>query len=164
MKLKNLSKKIAKWGLIFTSPFWPLWIEAPTELVSTIYPNVKNRHEAYQILEEEKQKLGIQKPVDLRIYDNNELREVFIGGYSGISSDGRGFTIGANIGDLDRILLRHELYHIYRGDCDKKVGETKGDDIEYFMPKKENPLCLGPKYFYIIEPRAKIYSITRIKF
>ena len=76
MKLKNLSKKIAKWGFIFTSPFWPLWIEAPTELVSTIYPNVKNRHEAYQILEEEKQKLGIQKPVDLRIYDNNELREV----------------------------------------------------------------------------------------
>lgn len=165
MKFKKLIGKIAKWGLIATSPIWPIWINAPTELVETIYPNVKNRQEAYQILKEEKSRLGIQKSIDLRIYDNNELREVYIKGYSGVSFDGEDFVIGANIGDLDRILLRHELYHIQRGDCTKKVGETKQNDLDYFrMLREKNPNSLGhPKYFYLQEPRADIYSVTGIR-
>ena len=163
MSIKNIAKKVTKWGIVLTSPLWPLWISAPTELVEAIYPEVKNRQEAYQILEEEKQKLGILKLVDLRIYDNNELKEVYIKGYSGISQDGDGFTIGANISDLDRILLRHELYHIYRGDWTRRVGNSKEDDLGYFMPRKENPSLGHPKYFYLMEPRANIYSVTGIK-
>jgi hypothetical protein len=166
MRFKNIAKKVTKWGVILTSPLWPIWIWAPTDLVETIYPNVKNQQEAYRILEEEKNKLGIKKPVDLRVYENDELREFGSQGYSGISSDGEGFTIGANIGDLDRILLRHELYHIHRGDCEKypkRVGKTKEEDLEYFMPRKENPSLGPPEYFYLMEPRANIYSITGIK-
>ena len=51
MKFKSIAKKVTKWGVIITSPLWPIWVWAPTDLVETLYPNVRNQQEAYQILE-----------------------------------------------------------------------------------------------------------------
>ena len=168
MKFKSIAKKVAKWGVIITSPLWPIWVWAPTDLVETLYPNVRNQQEAYQILEEEKDKLGIKSPIDLRIYENNELREFGSQGYSGKLSKKDGFAIGINRKDLNRIVLRHELYHIFRGDCERapnEIDETKDDVLEYYRKlRKVNPNSLGPpKYFYLMEPKANIYSITGIK-
>lgn len=161
MKFKKLIGKIAKLCLIVTSPMWPLWIAAPTELIETLYPNVKTTQEAHKILEQEKKKLGMTDQVRLRIYEKDELRELYINGYSGKKHDGSGFIIASNMSDLDRILIRHELYHIHKD----KVGhafETKQADLDY---KKSSKRSLGyvSKYFYMLEPRANIYSVTGIR-
>ena len=46
-------------------------------------------------------------------------------------------------GSRNRTTIRHELYHIYRGDCDRPAGF-----------RKEHPL----RYLFVAEPRAMIYE------
>ena len=163
MKLKQKICKLLKWGAILTSPFFPVWIWGPTDLVETLYPNA-TQQQAVRIIEEEKSKLDINEPVDLIVYPNNELREFYVQGYCGISPDREGYVIGANLRDLDRILIRHELYHIKK---DKKkfdgtIIENSKTALDYFRhPNSEIKQSLDT--FYFMEPRANIYSITGIK-
>lgn len=167
MKMKKIIKKIVKWG-VFTTPLWPIWVWGLTDLVEKVYPNIKTQQEAYQILGEEKNKLGMRDSIDLRIYENNELREFGVQGYAGKLSKENSLIIGVNRRDLSRILLRHELYHLHKEEIkplEDPNDETKEGALNYYRKlRKGNKLLGTPKHFFLMEPRANIYSITGIKF
>ena len=162
MKTSKLMKKLAIWGIVYTSPLWPIWLSIPQEIVRTMWPKIESIQEAQKIIDEEKIKLGINNPVELRIYDKGELREIHSAGYCAKNTNSDGFVIGANKRDLTRILIRHELYHLKRDIAViAESKSTKQEDIRFL--KKQDEDGFNPKYFYLMEPRANLYSISGIK-
>ncbi len=169
---RALKKELLGFVLILAIAGFPILDRVSTNLIRKIYPNIKTTQKACTILNQEKNKLGIKEEIELRVYENDELEEFGVGGYSAKSNNG--FVIGSNIGELDRILIRHELYHIYR-DKDSFIGyvnDNKQDDLDEYRQEKERMYNLSRisllkhkiMYDFVQEPRANIYSVTGIKF
>lgn len=72
----DLTRRVMFGGAMLTLPVYPLWVAVPREIVEEVSPNFKDEQETYSILEEEKRKLGIEEPINLRIYENNELEKL----------------------------------------------------------------------------------------
>ena len=102
-------------------------------------PKINNQINLKKILEKEKKQAGIkedkiiyvtisknEKEVSQAIKISEKEYEIFL------------FNDGRNLGTL-----RHELYHIADGHCDKPYNSLK--------------------YFFIQEPKATIYQLTGIK-
>jgi len=164
--IKSIVKEVCRAGLglaVSTLPaLYPFWVKAPASFVKVVWPNIESREEADRILEEEKRALGIGEDVSLRIYEDDGLRETGVLGYSALDPKGEGYVIGVNRSDLDRLLLRHELYHIHKGDVTASAGRSKEEDLELLKRKNDINACC--KYYFLQEPRAELYSFTGVRF
>jgi hypothetical protein len=137
-------------------PYLP---SAVSGLAKTVWPNADSMAEAHKILEEEKENIGIDDDMVLRVYENDELSEVGSNGYSAFGPDGKGYVIGVNKSSLDRILIRHELAHIKNGDVTKRAGMDKDEDLDLLREQRGyNPDAL--EYHLSQEPRAVLYSVS----
>ena len=121
-----------------------------------------------QIIKEESKKLGLDAKFELRIYENDELSSINVNGYSGKNRDG-GFVIGSNKSNLDRILIRHELYHIARGDLKDDesayAGKSKTEDMKLLTQQYGESFdgATALNYLYFKESAVNLYSWSGIK-
>ena len=104
---------------------------------------IKFNQELVEVINEEAIKLGL---------DTNKIKFATALPYRhDIVSSGKSedfyYIILDTDGSRNRGTIRHELYHIYRGDCDKGVSI------------KTSPFY----YLFIAEPRAMIYEYFKIK-
>jgi len=87
------------------------------------------------IVEEEAKKLGL---------DPSKIDAKYNGEVNGSRKNGERYDIHLKRDFLStRPTVKHELYHIYRGDCDEK--------------------CSKWKYLFVNEPRAITYELTGLK-
>lgn len=173
MKTRKNRKGVMKIGILatlLTSLTYPLIVNTATKPIRYLWPNAKNSTEVREIIEEEKRKLGLTQSIELRIYEKDELKRFDVGGYIGKNPNGEGLILGANASKLDRILIRHELYHVANGDLSEELfelGETKKEDMENIRLFREGKTARPNQvlnYWFNQEPSADIYSITGFRF
>ncbi|HLC53828.1 MAG TPA: hypothetical protein VJK03_04770 [Candidatus Nanoarchaeia archaeon] len=141
-------------GMIAVSP---LLLHGITELEHELSPTAKTREGACIMLQEEKEKLGIDAPIELRIFEDDSLKEKGVLAYTGRHPK-EGYTIGASKSSLNRIIFRHELYHVKR-DCLATVSETKEGDL----PLLQRRYFFNGRNYFIEEPRANLYALFGIR-
>jgi hypothetical protein len=157
----NLKEKI------FLGLFCAAALVNPITLQIATTPNLQTKlsqAEAEQVLEEEKKNLEITIPVEYQwgTTDNDWY-------FAALARhpDRETAVIFADSKNIDRVLIRHELYHLYKAGGIStlvKVGrnpkETRAvlDDL-FKDPTKV--ISLGYLLYY--EPAANLYSITGIR-
>ncbi len=99
--------------------------------------------ELEQILNEEATKLGIN-PDKIKFVPHENM---------GVSKKDETYFFFINKNSIwcNRSIIKHELYHIFKGDCDKYMG------------KSAKQVFLTPYYWFIAEPRATLYGAFGIK-
>ena len=166
--MKKIAKRIATALLVTLPMLYPVYPALVQKSISMTWPNASTHQEAYSILSQEKKKLDIDEPITLRIYENDELKEVNVNAYSALKKSG-GYVIGINKSSLDRIILRHELTHIKNGDYKsikgKQVyaGDSKEEDIAILKEQRESGDFPLASYCYYMEPIADFYSFSGIR-
>ncbi len=102
-------------------------------------PKIENQVSLKKILEKERKQAGIKEDEIIHVtISKNEKESSYSIKISEKEYEIFLFNYGRNLG-----VLRHELYHIADGHCDKPYN---------FL-----------KYFFIQEPKATIYQITGLK-
>ncbi len=155
----NLKQKI------FLGLFCAATLVNPLTIKCATAPNLQDKlsqEEAEAILREEKNNLEITIPVEYQ-WGTCEGYGAALGRHP----DKEAAIIFADPKKIDRVTIRHELYHLYQqGDISNlaKVGknpaETKATLDLYF----ENfILTFSWRFFLYEEPAADLYSITGIR-
>ena len=110
-----------------------------TVVSATFSQKIRTQKELVSIVDEEAKRLGIDKSIISTLHDKLEW-------CSGKRYDG---SYGLHIGGFlaKRSVVRHELYHIFKGDCDE---DHNGD-------------YNGLRYQFIKEPRAILYETFGIR-
>ena len=160
---KNL-RKYTLWLLIASAPF-PIYSALFFSAIQDISPKIKTIEEAHEVLGEEKSKLGIEDKVAIIINDEDKLKKIKIGGFCGRNDEG--YVIGADMSNLSRFLLKHELYHLFRDGCPKfrPTIEHFVEDAKIKANGESSIRNLAPnlKFYYFEEPRANIYALTGLR-
>ena len=105
---------------------------------------IRNKKELGIILEEEASKLGLNnKNISARF----GLAEGHVGEANKLGN--KNYEIVLDSFGQDKSCLKHELYHIYRGDCE---GAKYNKNLKSFI-----------KYLFLEEPRAVLYESFGIK-
>lgn len=177
--LKREKKKIATLAICLAG--YPIVLKFAEEFRGFLSPTL-SKEQAYKVIEEEKEKIGMRKdiPISLIVYDHNELSAAAYASGASTVLKANDLVVGAviisNKDSLDRVLIRHELYHLMKDnlindrftqlDGPLRIDESgiKSEGLSS-IPKvfKEKPLCDQIKYLYGIESRATLYSTTGIK-
>ena len=105
---------------------------------------VTSSKELELVIQEEAEKLGIDFN-RIRIVNNRKCPEV--------SKREDHYELSIDIYSIfcTRRVIRHELYHIFRGDCEK------------FDNQSNLPNVLNPYYLFVAEPKATIYGLFGVK-
>ena len=88
------------------------------------------------IIQEEADRLGMTKPVKGKLWYDESIAEAS-------ATNGDNYRIDLGGMHACRASVRHELYHLYKGDCDKQATEIQ--------------------YFFLHEPRAILYEVFRLR-
>ncbi len=167
--MKNKGKLIGNiliglcWGLLPSE----LWMSLPK--IGRVAQSLSQKLDASQakiMIEEEKRKLGIKENVNLVIYENQELDMAGLEGFSTYFPTDNSYIIGADPKYLDRILIRHELYHIFRKDMDIASIPAafrlpdKKDITAFLQGDGKNEIF---RYRLLMEPRACLYSVSGMR-
>lgn len=106
--------------------------------LGTISKKIQSQAELETIVNEETTKLGL---------DPSKINANLFGGFNGLSGvrrNGEKYDLFLNNDFAStRSTVRHELYHILKGDCDKKFNWAY--------------------YLFIAEPRATLYGSLKLK-
>lgn len=108
-----------------------------------------NKGELEIILDKEKSKFDIKKK-DIQIFFDNNLRSS-----NARKIDNDVYIISLSRNQRNKMILRHELYHIAKGHCDRYSNYL---DLNVF---KVGMRFLD--YTFVMEPTASIYSLTGLK-
>lgn len=120
-----------------TSTYVGIMLSNPISMLFS--KKIRNQGELDSIIEDESTKLGLHGVKGIFSDENIGCAYLDTQGTPTIEVGG----IGANASNV-----RHELYHIFRGDCN---------------PTQANSFISGIKYLVIKEPRASLYQSTGIK-
>ena len=150
--MANLTKNLIG-GLLIATSLLRIGTNELDKFTINKSPEIKNLSELDEIVKSEKKKFGIEEKaisVSFNSYakkTSSRKLETGINCYQ-ISLCNNQRTISA---------LKHELYHIAKGDCDK--------GYEFILKNKEKNLFrIEPLGFYLIwEPRAAIYGAAGIR-
>jgi len=148
-------------GLLIVSAPYPLYNTVIFSEVQRAAPKIQTIEEAYGVLNEEKSKIGIEDKVALVINDEDKLKKINIGGFCGRNDEG--YVIGADMSNLSRFLIRHELYHIFRDGCPKFRPTIERFVEDYTREVSIRNLASNLKFYYFQEQRANIYALTGLK-
>ena len=107
-----------------------------TGVCATFSQKIKTQEELVSIVNEEAKRLGVDKSIVSTLHDELEA-------CSGKREDDSLYVLHVGGFLAKRNVVRHELYHIYKGDCDKKYNLLR--------------------YLFIEEPRAILYDTFGIK-
>jgi len=135
MEIFEYATEGLKWLVLGGGSYVALMLGSEFLSTTLFHKKIQSQKELDTIVEEEAHKLGL----DPAIIDAE---------YNGMT-DGVIKICGRYELDLQREFyktrstVRHELYHIYRGDCEQELNALR--------------------YIFIQEPRAKIYELTGLK-
>ncbi len=164
MRIPQILRKYVLWLLIVSVPY-PLYNMVISNIIQDISPKIKTVEAAYVVLNEEKSKLGIKDKIVLQVSEDNKLKKVGVEGFCGRGNEG--YVVGANMSELNRILIRHELYHLFRDGCDKfrpTIDDFLKETIEAKKDLHIRNIIPNLKYYYLEEPRANLYAWTGLRF
>ncbi|MEX0919973.1 MAG: hypothetical protein WDZ69_00130 [Candidatus Pacearchaeota archaeon] len=169
--MKKMGKKIGK-GLALVSLValpvtYPIYSKIGQEVATKLSPPL-SQQDAIEYLEKEKESLGISTPTQLEVYEDDDKPSFYA--YACRFKEG-GHRIGINKSKLKKTILNHEIYHVYR---DLKEGtpfqdayckDSVREDLEYLAERNERMVQKKIQHWYtfVAEPRADLYSFTKIK-
>ena len=113
-------------------------------------PPKKTKEQLEIILNKEKKKLDLNNK-NIEIIFNDKIRNS-----TAETKENGSYLISLSKNQRNNSVLRHEMYHIAKGHCDRYYN-TRG--IRGFLD-------IGKRFFdynFIMEPTAAIYSLTGIK-
>jgi hypothetical protein len=150
----------------------PTVLRGALDLASQLSHKAQSVEEAQSLMQREKAELGIEDRVDILIANDDEFeREAHLAGFLDKSHSGNRFLMGLNKSRLDRVIIRHELYHVIKNRkylfSDKitieptvqaylEVFKAKGDDI---ISEVKFPWTYWTQH----EWQADIYALTGLK-
>jgi hypothetical protein len=140
---------------------YPTIVDTIQDTISYISPRA-NQTQARKIINQEKAKLRFQEEIDLWVYKS------LPGGKKAFSTrkaNGQ-YVIGVVEDEITRTLLRHELYHIAKGDVEHSQLDNKRQAHDSINSWLNNQNLDQETQDYIthfkncIEPSADLYSWT----
>ncbi|MFA6460800.1 MAG: hypothetical protein WCV90_00905 [Candidatus Woesearchaeota archaeon] len=152
---------------IFIGLFCAAALVNPFTIKCARAPNLQTKlsqAEAEKVLEEEKNNLGITTPIE---YQWGKLPEKY-GGAIGKHPDKDEMIIVADPDKVNRSLIRHELYHLFKKDKGINSCAIAGRTFEESLQNMDRAVR-DASYFSIAayllypEPAADLYSITGIR-
>jgi len=167
--MSNLSDKILKTTVItgVCLSVVPSMIFQSQNIASKLSNKIKTEEQAYIILNQEAKKLDISHTIKLIISEKNVYSNLGIRGFAAQDSLQSEYLIGINKKDLDRIILRHELYHLYSvGSNLPKYSTSESGTLLYFqniVNSKDRKIGYDMDVFVKYEAPAFIYAVTGIK-
>jgi hypothetical protein len=108
--------------------------------------SIKSQEELELVVQEEADKLGLNsKNIQIKLQENA----------CWVNKKGKGYELSIELGSgsCTRKTIKHELYHIYR---DESL-------LEKFKDKSLLRALISPRYLFISEPRAILYSLLNLK-
>lgn len=115
-------------------------LQISCEIVNSCFSQrIQTVPELQDVVEKEAKKLGITKTLTATLCYGSSMSKKMLDGTYRVCVQGD---------DATHATVRHEVYHIYRGDCEWEGPETVQRDLWYFLVR---------------EPRAVLYETLRIK-
>ncbi|VVB79306.1 Uncharacterised protein [uncultured archaeon] len=183
--LRKIPRWLGKAAITYIALIFAIKVAEELKL-SSLRPLELNR--AVQVIEEEKQKLGITNKVDVYTYEEFNFKREKAYGFSCKTLEG--YLIAARSNSLNRQLIKYELYHLCSGDLENELysqipskdliegiaeycrAESSTNKSKNTSNKNEvqvnNAQIFGKaiklaKYWLVEEPRAGLYGLSGIK-
>lgn len=168
LKSKSLFERVSDWviGAAYAACLAasvPIGITNIAVSASLHAPKFSTEEEAKSYVEEKKKELGITEPVDLQVAKNDEFLHFNIRGFIGRSPNGNGYILGINTMTLDKIVIDHELYHVYQSRKRMNVIGTSVEENYLALQNDPNHGQWTLERLYCQEWQACLYAISGVK-
>ena len=128
--------------------------------LAEVSPKIETKEHAYEFLNDERRKLQIESPIQLQISSTPYIGNSFYG-VCGVNDYGSIIVVSQK--GLNRIALKHEIYHVKQG-RHGKLGNTLEESIAAIEKQDRSiPFLIKLRAFYAFEWQADLYALTGLK-